>query len=207
MLCLAVFLFIQKPMFLLYNWDHGTSACSFGNLLDIYYHGFALDMASAGYLTVVPLLLVWARLLIPRFPLKSCIKVYNIVVAFGLALIITADAALYEFWEFKLDATVFMYIGDPKNAFASVSVVLCPVASADDSVLGSRHLVPAHASLQQARGQQPPPQMALGITDYDCTWRACLCSHSRNTHLAQYPLTRFLLEDDVSEPRCLESNV
>ena len=123
LLCLAVFLVIQKPVFLLYNWSHGTSACTMSNMFNIYYHGFAIDMASAGYLTAIPLLLVWASMLIPRFPLKSCIKVYNIIIAICLALIITADAALYEFWEFKLDATVFMYIGDPKNAFASVSVV------------------------------------------------------------------------------------
>ena len=122
LICLALFLFIQKPLFLLYNWNHGTSACSLHDLVDIYYHGFALDLASAAYLAFLPLLLVWASLLWSRLKVKPVVRVYNLVVAVALALITTADAALYEFWEFKLDATVFMYIDDPKNAFASVSV-------------------------------------------------------------------------------------
>ena len=121
-ICFAIFLLIQKPVFLLYNWNHGTSAMSLADWGAVYYHGFAIDLASAGYLTALPLLLVWASLLLPRFRVVPWLKVYNLIVAICLALITTADAALYEFWEFKLDATVFMYIGDPKNAFASVSV-------------------------------------------------------------------------------------
>lgn len=31
-LCLAIFLFIQKPIFLLYNWQHGGSQCTFSDL-------------------------------------------------------------------------------------------------------------------------------------------------------------------------------
>lgn len=118
---LCSFLLIQKPLFLLYNWEQGTAAMSLGDWIDVYYNGLAIDLASAGYLTVFPLFLVWVSLLWSRFPTKFSLKVYNLIVAICLALITIADAALYEFWEFKLDATVFMYIGDPKNAFASVS--------------------------------------------------------------------------------------
>lgn len=120
-ICLCIFLLIQKPLFLFYNWAQGTAAMSASDWAAVYYNGFAIDLASAGYLTALPLLLIWASLLLPRFPVLTCLKVYNLVIAICLALITTADAALYEFWEFKLDATVFMYIGDPKNAFASVS--------------------------------------------------------------------------------------
>lgn len=120
--CLCLFLLIQKPLFLLYNWEQGTTTMSLSDWADVYYNGFTIDLASAGYLTALPLLFVWVSLLWSRFPIKSSLKVYNLLVAICLALITIADAALYEFWEFKLDATVFMYIGDPKNAFASVSV-------------------------------------------------------------------------------------
>jgi len=120
-ICLSLFLLVQKPMFMLYNWEHGTSAMSLSDLVAVYYHGFALDLASAGYLTALPLLLAWASLLLPRFRMMAWLRAYCAIAASCLALITTADASLYEFWEFKLDATVFMYISDPKNAFASVS--------------------------------------------------------------------------------------
>ena len=58
LLCLCIFLCIQKPLFLLFNWNHGASACTFHDLAAIYYHGFALDAATAGYLTVFPWLLL-----------------------------------------------------------------------------------------------------------------------------------------------------
>lgn len=48
--------------------------------------------------------------------------VYCGIMAVALSLAALADASLYEFWEFKLDRMAFFYLGDPKDAFASVSV-------------------------------------------------------------------------------------
>lgn len=42
---------IQKWVFLIYNWNHGGSSCTPHDLLDIYVHGFALDVATTAYLT------------------------------------------------------------------------------------------------------------------------------------------------------------
>ena len=42
--------------------------------------------------------------------------------AFLLALAFVADTSLYEFWGFKLDASVLPYLTTPKEAFASVSI-------------------------------------------------------------------------------------
>lgn len=121
LLCLSIFLCIQKPLFLLFNWNHGASACSFHDFAAIYYHGFALDAATAGYLTVLPWLLLLVHLIFPTFNPRRIIIGYDACIATLLAVVIVADASLYEFWEFKLDSTVFFYINDPKNAFASVS--------------------------------------------------------------------------------------
>lgn len=121
LLCLSIFLCIQKPLFLLFNWNHGTSACTFHDFAAIYYHGFALDVATAGYLTVLPWLLLLAHLIFPAFNPRRIIIAYDACIATLLAVATLADASLYEFWEFKLDSTVFFYLNDPKNAFASVS--------------------------------------------------------------------------------------
>lgn len=118
---LCIFLCIQKPLFLLFNWSHGASACTFHDLMAMYYHGFALDAATAGYLTAIPWLLFSVQLIFPAFKPRRLILGYDVCISLLLAVITIADASLYEFWEFKLDSTVFFYLNDPKNAFASVS--------------------------------------------------------------------------------------
>ncbi len=122
LLCSCIFWFIQKPIFMLYNWNHGASACSFSDIMQIYYHGFALDIATAGYLTAIPFLLMGVYMMFPYFNPRKILLVYNAVISFLVALITLADASLYEFWEFKLDATIFFYLDDPKNVFTSVSI-------------------------------------------------------------------------------------
>lgn len=121
LMCTGIFLFIQKPLFLLYNWQHGSSACSLVDWVEIYCHGFALDIATAGYLTVIPWILTSIYALYPTLNLRKLFTVYNGFIAILLSVITLADASLYEFWEFKLDATVLFYLNDPKNALASVS--------------------------------------------------------------------------------------
>lgn len=121
MLCIGIFLFIQKPIFLLYNWGCGGSSCTLTDWAAIYRHGLPLDVATAGYLTVIPFLIIGLYLFLPRFSPRKPLIGYNIAIAFLLSAVTLADVSLYEFWEFKLDATVFMYLNDPKNAFASVS--------------------------------------------------------------------------------------
>lgn len=122
LLCMGIFLCIQKPLFLLYNWQHGGSSCTFSNLTAIYNHGFALDLATTGYLTIVPFVIVCVYTMLPLFSPRKLLAIYNACIATLLSVITLADASLYEFWEFKLDATVFFYLNDPKNALASVTM-------------------------------------------------------------------------------------
>lgn len=121
LLYLGIFLFIQKPIFMMYNTTE-TGLMTFHNLFDIYYNGIALDLAASAYLTAVPWCIVVASLFFPSFHYVKALKIYNFVMSFILSIIIVVDTSLYEFWMFKLDSTAFMYINDPKNAMASVSV-------------------------------------------------------------------------------------
>lgn len=121
LLCAGIFLCVQKPVFLLYNWQHGGSQCTLTDLIQIYRHGMALDFATAAYLTFIPFLVISIYLVFPKFNPRRLLIAYNVIISALLSVITLADASLYEFWEFKLDATVFLYLDDPKNAFASVS--------------------------------------------------------------------------------------
>ena len=119
--CLAIFLVIQKPLFLIYCCFHGDYDCSLGDIFQIYRHGLRLDLAATAYVTAIPLILLWIRLFAKRFNFALALKTYNAIISPVLAAVTVVDASLYVFWGFKLDTTIFMYIGDPKNAIASVS--------------------------------------------------------------------------------------
>lgn len=122
MLYLCIFMVIQKPIFLIYNVNESESL-TIGDIADIYINGLPLDAAAAAYLTVIPWLIMFINLLFPSFGYERALRIYNVFASLILSMVIIVDTSLYEFWMFKLDSTAFMYINDPKNAAASVSVV------------------------------------------------------------------------------------
>ena len=112
---------LQKPLFMLYN---GSIEKGFGfaDYMQVMVHGASLDAATAGYLTAFPFLLVLISIWFRKFPLKKILYRYYILAAALISIIFVVDMALYTFWGFKLDASVFLYIDSPKEALASVSV-------------------------------------------------------------------------------------
>lgn len=112
---------LQKPLFMLYN---GSIEKGFGfaDYMQVMVHGASLDAATAGYLTAFPFLLVLISIWFRKFPLKKIPYGYYILAAALISIIFVVDMALYTFWGFKLDASVFLYIDSPKEALASVSV-------------------------------------------------------------------------------------
>ena len=112
---------LQKPLFMLYN---GSIEKGFGfaDYMQVMIHGASLDAATAGYLTAFPFLLVLISIWFRKFPLKKILYGYYILAAALISIIFVVDMALYTFWGFKLDVSVFLYIDSPKEALASVSV-------------------------------------------------------------------------------------
>ena len=112
---------LQKPLLMLYN---GSIEKGFGfaDYMQVMIHGASLDAATAGYLTAFPFLLVLISIWFRKFPLKKILYGYYILAAALISIIFVVDMALYTFWGFKLDASVFLYIDSPKEALASVSV-------------------------------------------------------------------------------------
>lgn len=121
---------IQKPLFMLYNTPEGEGIAG-RDYADVVWHGLSLDATTAAYLTALPLLVVTASVWVKRMPLRRWLAPYLIVIAVVTSLIFVADMALYAFWGFKLDATVFAYLDSPSEAMASVSTgfVLLRVAA------------------------------------------------------------------------------
>lgn len=117
--CIITLSAIYKVLFIFIA--GGNEECSFGDFLRVIAHGLPHDFAVAGYFTAVPLLLTIATIY-RNFPIKKILIGYNAFIAFAITLAFLSDISLYPYWEFKLDASVLIYLDSPGNALASITV-------------------------------------------------------------------------------------
>ena len=110
----------QKPLFMLYNDAMGKDA-SITDFAQVMWHAISLDATTAGYFTVLPLLMILVSIWVKRLSLKKLLLPYYMLVAILLAIVFVVDMGLYPFWGFKLDASIFLYLDSPEEAMASVS--------------------------------------------------------------------------------------
>ncbi len=116
----ACLMALQKPLFL--AWHAVGQSFSATDWWQVLRHGFLLDMTVAGYVTALPVLAVllslWVRL--PERWTRRVLTGYFVVVSVVAAAIFAVDIALYEHWGFRIDATILIYLADPREALASV---------------------------------------------------------------------------------------
>lgn len=80
-----------------------------------------MDFSMAGYFSIIPaILLCIASATGSKGIIDKIMKIYFIIASVIISLIITVDAALYGYWQFKLDSTpLFYFLSSPSAAFAS----------------------------------------------------------------------------------------
>ncbi|MDD3039841.1 LTA synthase family protein [Bacteroides sp.] len=120
---LFVLLFvIQKPIFMGYYHEIYTDAF-WSDYFSVMWHGLPLDLSVAGYLTVIPGLILIVSAWTDSRILRPIRQWYFRFIAFIMASIFVIDLGLYGFWGFRLDATpIFYFFTSPKDAIASVSI-------------------------------------------------------------------------------------
>jgi len=85
-------------------------------------HGLSLDLSTALYCLLLPLLVVMVSVWWRRWrPLRRVLQGYGVVLALALTLAIVSDASLYPFWGFKLDASALQYLSEPSGITQSIS--------------------------------------------------------------------------------------
>ncbi len=109
---------LQKPVFMLYN----AASVPASDWWAVLWHGLKLDLTVAGYITALPLLCTLATLWlpVPRRVWTVALDLYFALVALLAAATFAVNVALYPHWGFPLDATVLIYLADPREAMASV---------------------------------------------------------------------------------------
>lgn len=122
----AVFV-LQKPIFMGVHAD-AVGVESAWDFLTVAWHGLSMDLAVAGYLTVIPGLLVICMLLTPAKWPRRTLDIYIAFCSACISAIFCLDLVLYSYWGFRLDTTPFFYFAtSPSAAMASVKwwQVLC----------------------------------------------------------------------------------
>ena len=113
---------LQKPLFLMWYAERAADA-SASDLANVVWHGLLLDSTTAGYIAVVPwlvmLISVWIKT--SERVMERILKIYFAVMAFLVALIVAVDMGLFRHWDFRLDSTIIPYLRTPKEAAASVT--------------------------------------------------------------------------------------
>lgn len=114
---------IMKPFFMLYHWNISGDFEPI-QWLKVIYYGKVLDFSMAGYISVIPGLLLILSCWIKPTWIKRVFVGYHAITLFIAMVIYTVDLELYSYWGFHLDNTVFFYLETPKDAAASMTTSL-----------------------------------------------------------------------------------
>ena len=95
---------------------------SFSERLQVCLHSIPHDLALAGYLTIIPaLLLIVSVWCLNKWP-QRLLRGYYLIAALLVAMAFVLNLVLYGYWGFPLDSTpLFYFFSSPKDALASVS--------------------------------------------------------------------------------------
>ncbi len=149
------FVVIQKPLFGWYNRRSSSGPLALRDVAAVYRHGFVSDAIVASYMTAVPLVLGLISAMLPIVNFAAMLTAYNIVMALAIGLLTVADAALYPFWKFKIDSTVFAYLRTIKEATASVSGLYIVTALVCWILLSGLYFAGAQAACNAVAGLIP----------------------------------------------------
>jgi phosphoglycerol transferase MdoB-like AlkP superfamily enzyme len=105
------------PFLLMYNGIFNT------NWMLVIWHGLRLDIAIAGYLCMIPGLILIIQEIKAYSWYRWLWKGYFSITSLLYSLAIIANLGLYGYWGFPLDNTPLLYLRtSPKDAFASVPI-------------------------------------------------------------------------------------
>jgi len=119
-LTFVLFFCLQKPLFVAW-YGNLMGNISASDMWQVMWHGLPLDLSIAGYLTILPALLLITGIWTKSPWMKRVAKIYFALISIVLSVAFTANLGLYEYWGFPLDATpVFYILSSTADALASV---------------------------------------------------------------------------------------
>jgi glucan phosphoethanolaminetransferase (alkaline phosphatase superfamily) len=92
-----------------------------GELAATFLHGIKLDISTAGYFMLIPVLIAIPGLYFSGKWYNSFLKYYTYLIVVLCVIIIVSDATLYTYWGFRMDYAPILYLKTPRDAMASVT--------------------------------------------------------------------------------------
>ena len=117
----TIFFVFFKCIFLLANYEF-TSALTSNEIGKIFLYGLKMDLSAAGYLTLLPGLIIALSPLIGKI-CDKILSVYTMVILILMSIIGLADTSIYPSWGTRIDAQAIPYITDPVAVLSSVSTL------------------------------------------------------------------------------------
>ena len=111
-----------RLFFLIYYFDK-TQELNFITILKTFIYGLRLDMAFAGYLSIVPFLLIIFTFFINFKSIGNIIKLYTFPIIVFVNLMLLVDAGIYEAWGVRVDTSLLPYLNTPELMISSVSTL------------------------------------------------------------------------------------
>src|SRR5690606_2406518 len=82
-------------------------------------HGLRMDISFAGYILLLPTLLLMFTAKKWNWYAKA-LSIFSFIVAFIIVLLVVTDLELFKAWGFRIDGTSLHYLATPTEAFASM---------------------------------------------------------------------------------------
>lgn len=115
---------VEKPLFMAFYHAQLPVDAPLFSCWQVIVHGLTLDLSMAGYLSIVPALLIIASVFTHHKILRYLANAYLLIAALVVATTFLLNLVLYGYWGFPLDSTpLFYFFSSPKDALASVSMV------------------------------------------------------------------------------------
>ncbi len=115
----VVFFIFARIIFLAYHIEDSRSL-TLEQLYGVFRYGIQMDLAMAGYYSLLPFLWVTFSNFIDKGIFQNTFFSYTFILLTLTNLIVVSDLEVYNTWNFRLDSTPLKFLGSPKEAFISV---------------------------------------------------------------------------------------
>ncbi len=113
---------LGKIIFLLYE-NKQSFALPLTDWFLILLHGFRLDLSTAGYLLLLPALIIALTCPLKGKPAYYIINVYTFILLIAFLLITLVDLEIYKYWGSRLDSAPLRFLSTPGDVLASSSLI------------------------------------------------------------------------------------
>lgn len=116
----VIYFAFARLFFLVYYYEK-TYEIGLVNAFKTFYFGFPLDISFAGYLSILPFLLITFTSHLSMKITLQFIKYFTFLILFLITLLFFIDAGLYQAWGVRLDTSILPYLNTPTLMISSAS--------------------------------------------------------------------------------------